>query len=57
MTLQRVASPEYALRESNRMRILASQYRQMGFRELSRWMRKNADAALRWAVDLSADSV
>ena len=43
------AQREYALKESDRMRILASQYRQMGFKELSRWLRKNADDAMKWA--------
>jgi hypothetical protein len=40
---------EFALREADRMRVLASQYRQLGFPVLSAWLRQNADAALRWA--------
>ena len=41
---------EFALRESDRMKILASEYRQMEFKELARWMQKNAEGALRWAA-------
>ena len=39
-----------ALRESDRMRILASEYKQMGFKELAKWLRKNADAAMKWSA-------
>jgi hypothetical protein len=39
---------EFAERESARMRILASQYRQMGFRALALWLDRNADRALKW---------
>ena len=42
------ARREFALKEADRMRILASQYRQMGFKELARWLRKNADDAMKW---------
>ena len=31
-------------------RIKASEYRQMGCKELARWMQKNADAAFKWAT-------
>lgn len=39
---------EFAMRESARMRLLAGEYEQMGFAELARYLRKEADAALRW---------
>lgn len=41
---------EAALREADRMRILASQYKQLGFKELARFLNKNAEAALKWAA-------
>ena len=40
---------ELALDESAHMRLLASRYKQMGLRELSRWVGKNADSAMKWA--------
>jgi hypothetical protein len=40
---------EIALVESDRMRIQASIYRQMGFKELARFLDKNAEAALKFA--------
>jgi len=41
---------ERALREADRMNILASQYRQLGFKELARYLKKNAENALKWAA-------
>lgn len=41
-----------ALAESDRMRIEASKYRQLGFPELARFLNKQADAALKWAARL-----
>lgn len=41
---------EFALREADRMKILASQYRQLGFKELARHLDTNADRAREWAV-------
>lgn len=41
---------EFALKESDRMMILASQARQDGFVELSRWLLNNSEAARRWAL-------
>lgn len=40
---------EAALKESDRMRIEASQAKQLGFKELARFLNKQADAALKWA--------
>jgi hypothetical protein len=39
-----------ALKCADEMRIKASEYRQMGFKELASWLRKNADAAMKWAA-------
>jgi hypothetical protein len=36
------------MRESTRMRLLAGEYRQLGFLALAGHLRKEADAALRW---------
>ena len=47
---------EAALRESDRMRILASQYRQLGFSTLARWINQNADAALKFATEKESDT-
>ena len=41
---------ECALREADRMQIQASEMRQLGFLELARWLKKNADNALKWAA-------
>lgn len=41
---------ELALEEASRMRINASRLQQMGFTETARWLRKNADAAMKWAA-------
>lgn len=40
---------EFALNEAGRMRVLASELRQMGFIETARFLMKNADAAMKWA--------
>jgi hypothetical protein len=40
----------FALNEADRYRILASEYNQLGFKELARWLRKNADAAMKWGA-------
>ena len=40
---------ELALDEASRMRVLASEMRQMGFIETARFLQKNADAAMKWA--------
>lgn len=47
---------EAALRESDRMRIQASQYRQLGFYTLARWINQNADAALKFATEKESDT-
>lgn len=47
---------EAAMKESDRMRILASQYRQLGFYALARWMNQNADAALKFAMEKGSDT-
>ena len=44
---------EWALDEADRMRVAASQYRQLGFIELARFLRKNADDARRRAAKKS----
>lgn len=44
---------EWALTEADAMKIKASEARQMGFKELARWLDKNADAARRWAASLT----
>ena len=41
---------ELALREADRMRLLAGQYKQYGFVELAQFLRKSADAAMKWAA-------
>ena len=41
---------EFALREADRMRIMASEMKQCGFSELARFLQKNADAAMKWAA-------
>lgn len=41
---------ETALDEADRMRVLASEARQLGFRELARFLIRNADAAMKWAA-------
>lgn len=41
---------EFALDEANRYRIMASEYAQMGLKELARWLRRNADQAMKWAA-------
>jgi hypothetical protein len=41
---------EWALKEADRMRIMASQVKQCGFIEYARWLRKNADNAMKWAA-------
>jgi hypothetical protein len=41
---------EAALRYHDEAIIEASRVKQMGFAELAKWMRKNADAALKWAA-------
>ena len=40
---------EAALDEANRMRVMASQMKQLGFTELARFLKKNADDAMKWA--------
>jgi hypothetical protein len=40
---------EFALDEADRMRRLASEYKQLGLTNLSRHLRLNADRAMRWA--------
>ena len=40
---------EFALKESDKMRILASEYRQLGLKELARFLEKNANNALLWS--------
>jgi hypothetical protein len=42
---------EFLLREHDRLKIDASHMRQLEFLELSRWLNKNADAALKLASD------
>lgn len=41
---------EFALDEAGRMRVLASTYSQLGLRELARFLKKNADDAMKWAA-------
>jgi RecA-family ATPase len=41
---------ERALREAERMMILASNYKQMGFLVLAKFMKENSKAAFRWAT-------
>lgn len=41
-----------AILESERMAILASQYRQMGFLELAKFVSRNSKAAFKWATRL-----
>ena len=41
---------EWALTEADRMTILASAYKQLGFKELARWLKTQADGALKWAA-------
>ena len=41
---------EFALREADRYRIWASQLQQIGAVEYARFLRKNADAAMKWAA-------
>lgn len=41
---------ERALTVADEMAVRASQMRQMGFKELARWLDKNAAAARRWAT-------
>lgn len=43
---------ERALNEADRMRIEASHAEQLGFKELARFLRKNADDAMKWASDV-----
>lgn len=40
---------ERALDEASRMRMLASRYRQMGVKALARFLKENADAAMKWS--------
>lgn len=40
----------FALRHGDELRILASRYAQMGFKHSARFLRKQADAALKWAA-------
>ena len=41
---------ESALRYADEQRIYASHIAQMGFKKLAAWIRKNADAAMKWAA-------
>lgn len=41
---------DFALRESDRYRIMASEMAQLGFKEYARWLRKNAENAMKWAA-------
>lgn len=41
---------EFALSKAGRMRMLASELKQMGFKETARFLAKNADAAMKWAA-------
>ena len=41
---------EIALEQAGKMRIQASHAEQMGLRNLSVWLRQNADAAMKWAA-------
>ena len=41
---------DFAAAESLRMEMLASQYQQMGFKELARWLREQVRAAMRYAA-------
>ncbi len=40
---------DFATAESLRMETLASQYQQMGFKEVARWLRAQARGAMRYA--------
>lgn len=40
-----------ALREADRMAILASEMRQMGFTEIAKFLRENSRKALKWAAN------
>jgi len=41
---------DFATTESLWMETLASRYRQMGFKEIARWLRAQARAAMRYAA-------
>jgi hypothetical protein len=41
---------DFALREADRLTIEASHARQLGFRELARWLRAQAAGAREWAT-------
>ena len=41
---------ELALDEASKMRILASQMKQLGLLEVARFLKRNADAAMKWAA-------
>jgi len=41
---------DFATAESLRMETLASRYRQMGLKELARWLRAQARGAMRYAA-------
>lgn len=41
---------EFALREADRMRIWASRLKQIGAVEYARFLRRNADDAMKWAA-------
>ena len=55
--LDHSAVEEFTLRQADDMRVEASRQEQMGFKETARFLRKNADAALRWAGSSAARPV
>ena len=48
---------ERALDEADRMRIEASRMRQLGFKEIARFLDSNANAAMKWAANIKTSAV
>lgn len=47
---------EAALDEADRMRIIASEMKQLGFKRVANWLNKNADKAMMWAAKRTRDA-